>query len=113
MKKISAILFAASTLAVHAAVSPIYINNSPITVFNRPPQIDARIFVNRSTFEVSTALPFQGQNVQFWTNNAVMNGTPGFRFEQDGSGRIVIRRGRAVRIKAPSRKLQLPSSVFY
>ena len=63
-----------------AATSPRYINNAPLIV---PPQIDATEFINRSTFSVTTTLPFQGQHVLYWTNSGVMNGNPGFWFEFD------------------------------
>jgi hypothetical protein len=87
-----------------AAPASIYINNSPLST---PPQVDATIFLNRSSFDVFTTQPFQAQNVQFWTNTASMSGVPGYRFEFDRSGK----RTRGVR--ANSRNLQMPSTTFY
>ena len=114
MKNIFSILSAtvAGAVVVSAAVSPFYINNSPVTTLDRPPQIDARVFINRSEFDVFTSLPYQAQHVQYWTNNSVMTGTPGFRFEQDTTGRLVTRRGKT-RLVRSSQRLQLPSAVFY
>ena len=71
MKKLFAILSAtvAGALVVSAATSPFYINNSPITTANRPPQIDARVFINHSEFDVFTTLAYQALHVQYWTND--------------------------------------------
>src|SRR5687768_11086342 len=85
-------------------VSPIYINNSPLAT---APQVDATIFWNRSTINMFTLFPYQAQNVQFWTNNGTMNGSPGFLFEYD------IDRRTAARIRPRSRSLQRPSVSFY
>ncbi len=112
MKKIFTILLATVAVTAWAAVSPFYINNSPITTFNRPPQVDARAFINRSQFDVFTALPYQAQHVQYWTNHSVMTGTPGYRFEQDTTGRLVTKKGKTKLVRS-SQKLQLPSAVFY
>ena len=98
------LLLEAGALLGAAAPAAIYINNSPLTT---PPQVDATIFLNRSTFDVVTTLPFEAQNVQFWTNTAIMKGSPGFRFEFDKSGKA------AKKQKADSRNLQVPSSAFY
>src|SRR5688572_5246444 len=92
-----------------AATSPIYINNSPLV--GLPPQIDATAFLNRSTFDVTTTLPFVAQHVLYWTNNGVMNGSPGFQFEFDNDGvQGTGKRGRKPR--ANSRNLRQSSSVF-
>ncbi len=92
-----------------AATSPIYINNSPLVGI--PPQIDATAFLNRSTFDVATTLPFQAQHVLYWTNNGVMSGTPGFRFEYDSGGlQPTTKKGR--KPKANSRNLQRSSGAF-
>lgn len=114
MKKLLASSFsvAAGVALLSAATSPLYVNNSPVTVADIPPQIDALAFLNRSTFEVFTALPFQGQHVLFWTNNGFMSGSPGYRFENDTSGRTTVRiGGRLVRVN--SKNLQLPSADFF
>ncbi|MCI0748522.1 MAG: hypothetical protein L0Y58_24200 [Verrucomicrobia subdivision 3 bacterium] len=79
------------------ATDPIYINNSPLTVADLPPQIDATRFVNRSSFDVATGFifigggffflgtslqPYETLNTAFFTNTAgaSMSGSPGFRF---------------------------------
>ncbi len=89
------------------ATSPadIYVNNSPLTT---PPQVDATIFLNRSSFDISTTLPYTAQNVRFWTNTGSMAGTPGFRFENNRSGNAVPKK-----TKANSRNLQVPSATFH
>ena len=96
---------------VPTSTSPIYINNSAINFGDIPPQIDARAFLNRSIFEVSTTLPFQAQNVLYWTNTAVMSGFPGFRFENDTTGKARGKKKNS--LIASSKFLQLPSSVFH
>jgi hypothetical protein len=98
------VLIQAGALLAQGAASPIYINNSPLTT---PPQVDATIFWNRSTIDIFTSYPYQAQNVQFWTNNGVMNGSPGFIFEYDLDGK------RARRIRANSRNLQRPATSFF
>src|SRR5262245_23992887 len=83
------------------ATDPIYINNSPLSAGDLPPQIDATAFVNRSIFDVTLPFsgfifivgdqaislgtilnPYQTMNTAFFTNTAgaTMLGTPGFRF---------------------------------
>jgi hypothetical protein len=77
--------------------SPIYLNLEPIEPPDIPPQIDAVIFENRSTFVTANnafilqnptffnlgfgAQLFQPQSVRFYTNSGSMVGVPGFRFE--------------------------------
>lgn len=101
-------LLFATLLSGFGATSPLYINNSPVTT---PPQIDATAFINRSTFDVFTTLPFQAQHVLFWTNNGIMSGTPGYRFEYDSDGRQLLgRNGR--RVRRNSQHLERPSSTF-
>src|SRR6185503_11354393 len=88
------------------ATSPIYINNTPLTA---APQIDATIFWNRSTFNVSSFLPYQALHVQYWTNSGTMNGFPGFRFEYDRSGSEPKEKKQAA---LGSRNLRSPSAIF-
>ncbi|MDB6029670.1 MAG: hypothetical protein JWM16_8 [Verrucomicrobiales bacterium] len=61
-----------------SATDAIYINDS--VVFN-PPPIDARAFLNRAQFGVSTSLPYETFNTINFTNTAsgIMSGSPGFR----------------------------------
>ena len=82
-------------LAGWSATVPIYINSSPLIAPPAiPPQIDARAWVNRSTFDVTTLgsfnlpIPFESQNTLFFTNAplTLMNGDPGFRFFQNVNG---------------------------
>jgi hypothetical protein len=103
---------AATVSAVLPPISPLYINNSPVTTSDIPPQIDALGFLNRSVFDVFTTLPFQAQNVLAWTNNGVMSGSPGYRFENDTDGRRIVGKGRRARIVRNSQLVQLPSSEF-
>jgi len=88
-----------------AAPADIYINQSPA---NSLPQVDATIFVNRSTIDLFTTLPYRAQNVQFWTNTGLMSGSPGFQFQYDRSGKTTGRRTRA-----NSKDLTLPSTSFH
>jgi hypothetical protein len=106
MKKFLAgfLMVPASALWMLAAPADIFVNNSPLF---QAPQVDARAFVNRSTIDIFTGLPFRGQNVMFWTNHGLMTGTPGYQFELNPDGRR--RRG----VRANSRSLQQPSSMFY
>ena len=90
------------------STSPIYINSAPLTT---PPQIDARAFWNQSSFDVVTSLPFVAQNVLFWTNNGVMSGSPGYRFENDTTGKVSLKNKKKLLLN--SKFLQLPSAVFY
>ncbi len=67
----------------------IFLNDTPLVPPQQPPQIDAVIFENRSTFIASNDFlflplnptPFEAQSVQFWTNSGSMIGFPGFRFD--------------------------------
>ncbi len=102
----------AATTLVLPPISPLYINNSPVTTLDTPPQIDALGFLNRSVFDVLTSLPFQAQNVLAWTNNALMSGSPGYRFENATDGRRIVGKGRRARIVRNSQLIQLPSSEF-
>jgi hypothetical protein len=45
-------------------LSHLYQQHAALTV---APNVDATIFWNRSTFSVSTLLPYRAQHVQFWT----------------------------------------------
>lgn len=67
------------SLTVSAATVPVYTNDSPVV---NPGPIDATVFINRSQFTVSTALPYETLNTLYYTNtgSGVMSGTPGFRF---------------------------------
>ena len=67
-----------------AVTIPIYINDVIIQPPTTPPQVDAKAFVNNSTFDVTgTSLPYQTQNTRYFTNNAsgIMSGAPGFNFQ--------------------------------
>ncbi len=113
MKKFLASILAAliGTNPAFAGTSPIYINNSPLTLGQTPPNIDATAFLNRSTFEVFSFLPFTGQNVAFWTNNGVMSGTPGYRFDNESDGSS-LKKPRSRRTVKNSKALQRPSQMF-
>jgi hypothetical protein len=106
-----------ASLSVAAAVastntSPIYINNAPVNFGDVPPQIDAEAFLNRSIFDVSTTLlPFQAQNVLYWTNNGVMGSPLGFLFELDKDGTTPAKKRRR-RATQTSRDIQVPSAMF-
>ena len=79
------------TLVTRSA-SPMYINNGTVQCsFNTepPPQIDAIAFVNNgsfcsslfsSNFFLLTLLPYDFQNVLYYTNNGIMIGDAGYRF---------------------------------
>jgi len=63
------------------AADLIYTNNGLITF---PPQIDAITVINNGTFDFSlnpTRLPFDTSDTQNFTNNGVMFGSIGFRFD--------------------------------
>ncbi len=70
------------------SVPLIFLNDEPLVPPDRPPQIDAIIFENRSVFFASNDFlflpffptPFEGHSVLFWTNSGNMIGLPGFRF---------------------------------
>lgn len=110
-------LFLVSALVLPAVLAPaaqkkpepvpeLFLNNSPLS---EPPQVNAKIFWNRSVMDFSTAFmsrPYQAQNVQFWTNSGVMNNLIGWQFEYDLDGK----KGRRVRA---NRNLQRPSDTFY
>ncbi len=81
-----------SMALVTRSASPIYINNGDVACsFNSepPPQIDAIAFVNNGSFCSSlfssnffslTLLPYDFQNVLYYTNNGIMIGDAGYRF---------------------------------
>jgi len=103
----AAVLIQSGAFASMGAIippSPIYINNSPTVT---APQVDATVFWNRSAMSLSTLYPFQAQDVQYWTNNGVMSGFPGFLFEYD------VDRKTALRLRPRSRSLQRPSVSFH
>ena len=97
--------------------SPIYINLDPMVPPDVPPQVDAVIFANQSLFIVSnnflqlpiTAAPYEAQSVRFWTNNGVMLGLPGFRFEYLPHRAHLTPRQR----RRPGANLPQPSILFY
>jgi hypothetical protein len=97
--------------------SPIFINVDPMVPPDVPPQVDAVIFANQSLFIVSnnflqlpiTAAPYEAQSVRFWTNNGVMLGLPGFRFEYIPNRAHLTPRQR----RRPGANLPQPSIVFY
>ncbi|MBM3846841.1 MAG: hypothetical protein FJ405_11235 [Verrucomicrobia bacterium] len=76
-------------LTASAAVSPHYINRSPVTYAQEPPQIDAVSFENRSTFTILSQFGF-GEPFLFETFNTLnftntasgrMSADPGFWFD--------------------------------
>ena len=81
-----------SMTLVTRSASPMYINNGTVQCsFNTepPPQIDAIAFVNNGSFCSSlfssnffslTLLPYDFQNVLYYTNNGIMIGDAGYRF---------------------------------
>jgi hypothetical protein len=88
-----------------AAPANEYINSSPALSL---PQVDATAFINRSTIDLVTTLPWRAQNVQNWTNTGIMTGSPGYQFQYDRSGKTTSRRTRA-----NSKNLTLPSVSFH
>lgn len=85
MKRIlpGCLLVWAGTVGVMAATVPIHINEVDIVVPTDPlPTINARAFVNQSTFSVISRLPYETSNTRFVTNLAsgLLDGSPGFRF---------------------------------
>ena len=84
----SALTFAVFSVSSAWAASPLYENNGPIIAPPATaPNIDARTWVNRSTFSIfsSTGLPYESQNTLFFTNTASgrMTFDPGVRFFQN------------------------------
>src|SRR6266576_1810876 len=78
-----------SALAVTAATSPIFINDSAVNSPPDPtPTIDATAWLNRAIFNVSpltassVPVPFESHNTLFFTNTpgGAMFGNPGFRW---------------------------------
>lgn len=124
MKSVSIALLIclASLSAVTAAppptpVSPIFINSDPMIPPTVPPQVDAIIFKNESLFVSSNDFlfapifptPYSAQSVRFWTNNGVMVGLPGFRFDNTPNPAHLTQRERLKR----GANLPKPSEVFY
>ena len=78
-----------------AGVSPSYINYGLVT---SPPVVDAKAFVNLGDFDISlvggttnlsvgfgtiiTGAPYSTRDTTIWSNQNLMIGTPGFRFDQ-------------------------------
>ena len=98
-------LLAALALTGGAAPADVYRNTSPATTL---PQVDATTFINLSSIELITTLPWRAQNVQYWTNAGIMSGSPGFQFQYDRSGKTTARR-----VRANSKDLSLPSVSFH
>src|SRR5262249_27206283 len=69
-------------LKASAATAALYVNDGPV---QSPPDIllpiDATSFLNRSTFNVFTTLPFETLNTLYYTNagSGALIGSPGFR----------------------------------
>jgi len=118
--------FLLSLVAVLAAVAApptpvpyIYVNDDPVAPPDVPPQIDALIFWNRSLFIVSNDFlvppfnynipPYSGQSVRFWTNNGVMVGLPGFRFNYTPNPAHLT----AAQRRRRGANLPQPSEVFF
>lgn len=82
-------LVAGVAMGAAAATSPIYIHTGVLTT---TPMIDATSFVNKGNFTVSTfgaslfGAPFDFSNTRNFTNENLMNGSPGFRFDTAPSG---------------------------
>jgi hypothetical protein len=69
-----------------AAPAPLYENFGVVGGAGETPEmIDALIFVNHGIFNVSASLPYDFESTRSFTNNGVMNGTIGFRFETASS----------------------------
>lgn len=73
----------ATLLAARAATSPVYENLTPVYPPLPAPQVDATVFINRSTFEVDTtvgmALPWRTANTYHFTNTGLMIGENNYR----------------------------------
>ncbi len=110
---------ALTSVAAPTPVSPIFINAQPLTPPEIPPQLDAVVFWNQSLFVVSNDFlippfafisePYEGQSVQFWTNNGTMLGLPGFRLNYTPNPDHLTRRERRKR----GATLPRPSQVVY
>ena len=98
-------LLAALASTGGAAPADEYRNISPATTL---PQVDATTFINLSSIDLITTLPWRAQNVQYWTNAGIMSGSPGFQFQYDRSGKTTSRR-----VQANSKDLSLPSVSFH
>ena len=90
-----AVLLLLAGLSQGGATTNLYVNSSPLTLGMVAPQIDARAWVNRALFQVSSfnsfgAVPFESQITLFFTNVSAPAGTmlgdPGFRFQQNTNG---------------------------
>src|SRR6187401_2133375 len=91
MRRLWVPAFLALTSGHAFAASDLYENNG--TVVSPPaiaPQIDARVWVNRSIFNIfsTTGLPYESQNTLFFTNTVSgrMTFDPGVRFVRNVSG---------------------------
>jgi len=93
MKRFSQFLLSLVALAqsTWAATSPGYTN---ITVTRSPGPIDAKVFVNQgqfiATYDLGAGLPYDFQNTEYFWNQGVMSGRPGFRFDltKDNGNRL-------------------------
>jgi len=76
------------------ATSPGYTN---ITILRSPGPIDAKVFVNQgqfiATYLLGSGLPYDFQNTEYFWNQGVMVGQPGFRFDLSGPSGVGRRSG--------------------
>ncbi len=84
-----AALAAGAGLSLPAATLPLYENNSPL--ISPPaiaPRIDARVWINRSTFDIFSTLPYDSLNTSIFTNTSSgqMAFDPGVRFHRNTNG---------------------------
>jgi hypothetical protein len=84
------ILLCGVSLASAAQTRRVYINATPITPPQIPPQVEARVFWNQSLFVASNDFlvlpffntsPYEATAVRVWRNDGTMVGLPGFNFE--------------------------------
>lgn len=90
MKRFLSLVLLSLTFAATApaATAPSYNNTSPL-VAPPVPTIDARVFVNSSTFDLSFSgllFPYETSNTRFYTNTGIMMATPGYRFNDLSGG---------------------------
>jgi hypothetical protein len=94
----------------------IFLNDEPLAPPDRPPQVDAVIFENRSLFVASNDFlflpffptPYEAHSVLFWTNSGNMIGLPGFRFNYTPNPAHLT----AAQRKKPGALLPKPSLAF-
>jgi len=124
MKRLAIVLLCVTGLSSALAaskptpVSPVYLNDTPILPPTVPPQVDALTFINRSTFIASNDFlilplfnptPYEAQSVIIWTNNGVMLGLPGFRYENTPNPAHMTTAQR----RKKGALLSKPSQIFY